>query len=88
MQEYKETVKRIAHICFIDAKESQKVVEDILNFGVDIQNSPLFDVTVHCIRPMAAITPADIFDSDEWYNDFWYTGDFDKFWNKYYEGSF
>lgn len=85
----KEAIKKIARICFTNAKESKEVDTAISAFGIDIQESPLFRLTLHCITPMSAITPDDLYlNDDKWYWDFWHMEDFEEFWNKYYEGRF
>lgn len=81
-----EAYKEIARCCFRNAKESIKVQKTMRDFGVILgDNSPLFDVCLHCDYPMQFITPNDVYESNEWFEDFWYTEDFEAFWIKYYK---
>lgn len=81
-----EAYKEIARCCFRNAKESLQVQNAMRDFGVSLgDSSPLFSVCLHCDYPMKFITPHDVYESSEWFEDFWYTDDFEAFWNKYYE---
>lgn len=80
-----DTNKKIARICFVNAKESEELrgkAQEV--FGNSLDGSLFHNVLLHCVEPMSIITPAYIYESDDWWGDFFYMDDFEEFWNKYY----
>lgn len=81
-----DTNKRIAQVCFNNAKESEELRKKVQEIFGDSGGLGLFDnVLFHCIQPLYPFTPDHVKECDAWWDDFWKTDDFEAFWNKWYE---